>query len=465
MLPASRIDGEGFTMPTFDLVPSDVEGFMDELWEFQSAFHDCFTRSEPRAHFFDYMVGQLGPLERQSIEPMALQVAGGTIRGLQRFISDVPWDEEQMLWNYHQLIAEALGEPDGILMCDETGFVKKGTHSVGVARQYCGSLGKVENCQVGVFAGYASRQGYALVDKRLFLPEVWFTEAYAARRARCNVPTALTCQSKPQLAAAMLHGLAREGLLPFKYVVADCLYGNSPDFLDAVDACVGVTTFVAIPSETRCWLQRPRTADRPYIYKGDVRAKRVVVASHSAPRSVAAVAASLPVSSWYQRTVSEGTKGPIAYAFARQRVTLGKEGLPERTVWLVIKRTMGMEPTYAYYISNAPASTPLRTLVWLSGVRWAVEQCFAEGKTELGMAHYEVRKYPGWHHHMLTTRLAHFFLWHLKLRLGQKSPRADGVAVADVVGGCVTAADRDGGGRAGVGRVDPAAQSSGLSCA
>jgi SRSO17 transposase len=465
MLPTCRTSGEGFAIPTFDLVPSDVEGFMEELWEFQSAFHDCFARSEPRAHFFDYMVGQFSKLERKSIEPIALHVEGGTVRGLQRFLSDVRWDEEQMRWNYHQLVADAMGDPEGILMFDETGFVKKGTHSVGVARQYCGSLGKVENCQVGVFAGYASRQGYALVDKRLFLPEVWFTEAYAARRARCNVPTALTFQSKPQLAAAMLHGLAREGLLPFKYVVADCLYGNSPDFLDAVDACVGVTTFVAIPSETRCWLQRPRTADRPYMYKGDVRAKRVVVAPHSAPRSVAAVAASLPVSSWYQRTVSEGTKGPIAYAFARQRVTLCKDGLPERTVWLVIKRTMGVEPTYAYYISNAPASTPLRTFVWLSGVRWAVEQCFEEGKTELGMAHYEVRKYPGWHHHMLTTMLAHFFLWHLKLRLGKKSPRADGVAVADVVGGRVTAADRDGGGRAGVGRVDPAAQSSGLSCA
>src|SRR5919202_6491903 len=434
MLPACRTEGEGFTIPTFDLVPSDVEGFMDELWEFQSAFHDCFTRSEPRAHFFDYMVGQLSPLERKSIEPMALQVAGGTVRGLQRFLSDVPWDEEQMLWNYHQLVADTMGEPDGILMFDETGFVKKGKDSVGVARQYCGSLGKVENCQVGVFAGYASLQGYALVDKRLFLPEVWFTEAYATRQASCHVPAEVTFRTKPQLAAAMLHNIVHEGLLPFKYVVADCLYGHSPDFLDAVDACVGVTMLVAIPSETRCWLQRPRTEDRTYIYKGKERAKRVVVAPHSAPCAVAAVAASLPASSWYQRTVSEGTKGPIAYAFARQRVTLCKEGLPERTVWLVIKRTLGVKPTYSYYISNAPASTPLRTFVWLSGLRWAVEQCFEEGKTELGMAHYEVRKYPGWHHPMLMTRLAHFFLWHLKIRLGKKSSSADGIASADPPG-------------------------------
>ena len=129
MLPACRTDHEGFTIPTFELVPSDVEGVMDELWAFQSAFHDCFTRSEPRAHFFDYMVGQFSKLERKSIEPMALEVEGGTIRGLQRFISDVVWDEEQMRWNYHQLVAEEMGAPDGVLMFDETGFVKKGKDS------------------------------------------------------------------------------------------------------------------------------------------------------------------------------------------------------------------------------------------------------------------------------------------------------------------------------------------------
>jgi SRSO17 transposase len=425
MLPACRTDSEGFAIPIFDLTPPDVEGLLEDLWEFQSNFHDCFPRSETRAHFFDYMVGQLSPLERKSIEPMALHVQGGTIRGLQRFLSDVPWDEEHMRWTYHQLVADAMGDPEGVLMVDETGFVKKGKESVGVARQYCGTLGKVENCQVGVFAGYASRHGYALVDQRLFLPEAWFTDAYAARRTRCNVPTALTLQSKPQLAAAMVQAIAHEGLLPFKYVVADGLYGQSPDFLDAVDTCVGVTTFVAIPADTRCWLQRPRTEDRTYTYKGDVRVKRVAVASTNPPSSVAALAAGRPASSWYRRTVSEGTKGPLVYEFARQRITLCKDGLPERTVWLVLKRSMGPEPTSTYYISNAPGSTPLRTFVWLSGLRWAVEQCFEEGKTELGMDHYEGRKYSGWHHHMLTTMLAHFFLWHLKIRLGKKSACPD----------------------------------------
>ena len=153
MLPRCRTAGEPFVIPTFDVQVRDVEGFMDELQEFQSVFHDCFARSEARGHFLDYMVGQYSPLARKSIEPMALAVEGGRIRSLQRFLSETVWDEEQMRWNYHQLVAEELGEPDGVLMFDESGFVKKGNDSAGVARQYCGTLGKVENGQVGVFAG------------------------------------------------------------------------------------------------------------------------------------------------------------------------------------------------------------------------------------------------------------------------------------------------------------------------
>jgi SRSO17 transposase len=149
MLPACRTGGEGFAMPTFDLVPSDVEGFMAELGEFQSACHDCFARSEPRAHFFDSMVGQWSQLERKSIEPMALQGEGGPIRGMPRLIRDVCWDEEQMRWHSQQLVADELGDPDGVLMVEETGFVKKGKDSVGVARPYCGALARGSITQWG----------------------------------------------------------------------------------------------------------------------------------------------------------------------------------------------------------------------------------------------------------------------------------------------------------------------------
>jgi SRSO17 transposase len=215
-------------------------------------------------------------------------------------------------------------------------------------------------------------------------------------------------------------------------------------------------------AETRCWLQRPLTTDKTSTYRGEVRSKRLVAAETQAPVTVETLAQSLASSCWYRRTVSEGTKGPIAYAFARKRVTLSKEGLPDRSVWLVIKRTLGAEPTYWYYLSNAPESTPLRLFVWLSGVRWSIEQGFEETKTELGMAHYEGRTYPGWYHHMLTCMLAHFFLWHLKIRWGKKSPRVDGVPGTDLAGSALALAHIHGRRGPRAGRMGPAVQSPGV---
>jgi SRSO17 transposase len=198
MLPAYRTEGEVFSIPQFDLTPRDIDGFLDELQAFHDPFRGCFSRSEPREHFCNYMVGQLRALERKSIEPMALHVVGGNIRGMQRCMSDDVWDTDLMCQTYHGLIADEMGDPEGVLMFDESGFVKKGKDSAGVARQYCGTLGKVENSPVGVFAAYASRPGYALVDKRLFMPEHWFTEDYTDRRDKCRVPAEGTWHTKPQ---------------------------------------------------------------------------------------------------------------------------------------------------------------------------------------------------------------------------------------------------------------------------
>jgi SRSO17 transposase len=427
MLPACRTEGEVFAIPQFALDPSDVEGLMSELHGFHPAFHSCFVRSAPRDHFFHYMVGPFSDLERKSIEPMALQVEGGNVRAMQRCISEAVWDDVQMLGTYHRLVEEDMGDPEGVVIVDESGFPKKGGDSVGVARQYCGGLGKVENCQVGVFAAYASRHGYALVDKRLFLPEQWFTDAYARRRTQCKGPNDRGFQTKPQLAAAMVQELRAEGVLPCKSVVADCLDGNSPAFLDAVAAEVSTIYCVAIPADTRCWLQGPMMETKLYPYKGQRWTKRVVAATAKEPLAVATLAKSLHDCFWYRRTVSEGTKGPIEDEFTKRQVTLCCDDLPAHTVWLVMKRTLGANPAYWYYLSNAPVSTRLPLFVWLSGLRWAIEQCFEEAKTELGMDHCEVRKDPGWQHHMLTTMLAPFFLWQLQIRLGKKSPSHYGV--------------------------------------
>ena len=263
MVPACRTAGEGFAIPQLDLTPSDVDGFMPELQGFHEAFSECFTRREPREHFCRSMVGQFSDLERQSIEPIALAVEGGNIRAMQRGIRDAVWDEDQMRWTYHHLVNDDLGAPEGVVMFDESGVAKKGQDSVGVARQYWGTLGQVENCQVGVFAAYASWHGYALLDKRLFLPEVWLSDAYAPRRTTCQVPKELTFHTTPQVAAQMLRTLHDEGILPCKYVVADGLSGNSLEFLAAVEAYVDLVYLVAIPADTRCWLQGPVWEAKP----------------------------------------------------------------------------------------------------------------------------------------------------------------------------------------------------------
>jgi SRSO17 transposase len=228
-------------------------------------------------------------------------------------------------------------------------------------------------------------------------------------------------RTKPELAAQMLGAINSEKLLPFKYVLADALYGTSPEFIAAVEALPDKTYFVQVPKSTLCWLKQPMTITKTYRWGGQLRTKTLLADTDSKPLAVEELAHNINDYFWYRRTVSEGTKGPIVYEFTRRRVILSAAGLPEKTVWLLIRRTLGDDPQYSYFISNASSSTRLKTLVWLSGLRWAIEQCFEETKTELGMDHYEVRKYPGWHHHILTCMLAHFFLWHLKIRLEKKS--------------------------------------------
>ena len=421
MLPITRRDEYLYSVPKFDLGKGDIKYFMNELIGFHDQFADCFERSESREHFLKYMAGQFSPLERKSIEPIALAVEDGNVRALQRFVSDAPWDEDKMIIKYRSFVNDDLGSSDGALIFDESGFVKKGQDSIGVAKQYCGTIGKVDNCQVGVFAGYVSEHGYALVDKRLFIPEKWFTDEYSARRQKCKLPPDAVFKTKPQLAVDMLNDLSQEKTLPFKYVLADSIYGLSPEFISAAESLVDKTYLVSVASDTLCWLKRPMTVTKAYRWGGQIRSKTVLVDAHSKPMTVQELAKNINDYFWYRRTVSEGTKGPIVYEFTRRRVILSAAGLPQKTVWLLIRRNLDDDRQYSYFISNASSSTSLKTLVWLSGLRWAIEQCFEETKTELGMDHYEVRKFPGWQHHMLTSMLSHFFLWHLKIRMGKKS--------------------------------------------
>ena len=421
MLPEIRQTDYLYEVPKFELDRKDILGFVEELKGFHENFADCFHRSESRENFFRYMSGQFSQLERKSIEPIAIAMEGGKVRAMQRFVSDAPWDDENIERKYRSLVSEDLGHPDGAIIFDESGFVKKGADSIGVARQYCGTVGKVENSQIGVFAAYTSVYGYALVDKRLYIPEHWFTEDYSEKRKKCKLPSGVEFKTKPQLAVDMLQDIAKQEQIPFRYVLADSVYANSPEFVEAIESLIGVTYLLQVPENTLCWLKNPFTITKSYKYNGQVRTKKILSSQTKDPLSIKSFAAGLNNFFWYRRKVSEGTKGPIEYEFTKRRIVLSHEGLPKKTVWLLIRRTLGKEPEYSYFTSNAPASVRLPTLVWLSGLRWSVEQCFEETKTELGMDQYEVRKFSGWHHHILTCMLGHYFLWHLKIRLGKKS--------------------------------------------
>lgn len=431
MLPQIRQEEGLYPVPQFSVEKIDIEGFMDELKGFHAAFADCFSRSEPRENFGKYMTGQLAQLERKTIEPIAFHIEGCDPRCMQYMISDALWNEEKMLRKYHNLVSEDMGEPDGVVIFDESGFPKKGEDSAGVSRQYCGSLGKVENCQVGVFAAYASSQGYAFLDKRLFVPEVWFDDEHKTKTEKTKFPEDIIFKTKPQLAAEMFKGIMKEGIIPVRFAVADSIYGESDVFLRAVEEHIGITYFVQITSDTLCWLRQPVTETVSYSYRKEERSKKVVAEGEKSPVRVDVLGKGIHNVFWYRRTVSEGSKGAIEYEFTKRQVVLCKSGLPDRDVWLVIKRTPDRKQ-YWFYISNAPVSTRLPTFVWLSGIRWAIEQCFGEAKSELGLDHYEVRKYPGWNHHILTCMLAHFFLWHLRIRLGKKSSFYYSVTAQDI---------------------------------
>ncbi|MDY0042781.1 MAG: IS701 family transposase [Desulforhabdus sp.] len=395
-----------------------IDNFISELRGFHGYFADCFSRSEPRENFFRYMIGQFSQLDRKSIESIAVHVAGGEVRSMQRFVSDAVWNEKLMLKKYHYLVDEDMGDEEGVCLLAEASFVKKGDDSAGVAKQFCGETDKVANCQVGLFAAYASRHGYALVDKRLFIPELWFGEVFRVRREKCKVPHNLEHNNKSRLAVEMLEELWERATLPFRYVATDCLWGNSADFINCIEKLAGLVYFVSVNADTFCWLE-PAAVEKEGFTR-EALANKHLMRSQRKPATVQSLAESLSDFFWYRRKITEGSKGTIEYEFVKRRIVLAAS-FHKRWVWLIIRRTIGISPSYSFFISNAPENTRLARFVWLSGMHWAAEQCLEEARDQLGMAHYEVRKYSGWNRHMLTSMLAHFFLWHMQIRLGQKS--------------------------------------------
>jgi len=363
-------------------------------------------------------------LDRKSIEPMARAVAGGNVQAMQQFVSAGAWSDAPVIEVHQAQVDETLGQPDGILILDGCDFPKQGHESVGVARQYCGALGKIANCQASVVLAYASARGYTFLDRRLYLPEDWFDAAHQERWKKCGIPAEVVFQTKPELGWEMLKPILTTPVIPFRWIVMDAGFGRDTHLLNQIHA-ENRLFFAEIPCSIRAWRRRPQILPpRAHSPLGRPPTQPQVSPDAPARQRVDQLAGRLRGKDWHPFIIHEGSKGPLGVEIAAVRVVMVDAELPGREEWLVIRRASRHQPPAAwkYYRCNAPADTPLSTLAGLTAMRWPVETVIEECKGELGLDHYEVRNWTGWHHHFTLTMLSHLFLVRLRVQMGHDAP-------------------------------------------
>jgi SRSO17 transposase len=338
-----------------------------------------FTRAEPRRRVLAYLRGLLGPVGRKNSWQLAEHAGEATPDGMQRLLSSADWDPDLVRDDLRAYVVEHLGDSAAVLVVDETGFLKKGTTSVGVQRQYSGTAGKVDNCQLGVFLAYAGPKGRAFIDRELYLPRVWTNDPARCRAAR--VPEQVEFRTKPQLARMLLER-ALDAEVPASWVTADEVYGGDPAL--------------------RGWLE-----DRDVSYVLAVKGTEPLVMATPGWATAAQLAASLGAEQWVACSAGHGAKGRRLYDWAR--VELAAPAAPEMARWLLVRRRR-RDGELAFYACWGPANTSLVGLVRVAGIRWAIEDGFQQAKTEVGLDHYEVRRWPGWYRHITLALLAHAFL-------------------------------------------------------
>ena len=419
-MPACRIQVETCPAPECNLSTKDVKLFANELKKYIKLFKPAFQRVEQIEKSLTYLQGLLGNTTRKNVEQMALGQKE-KVRSLQYFVGQSEWEAEPVIAIHQGLIAESLGEEDGVVLIDESSVVKQGTESVGVAAQYCGSVGKIANGQVGVYLGYASRKGYGLIEGQLFMPEKWFKEERAEQRKACGVPENLIFQTKPEIGLKLLENVIKRANLPFSWVAADALYGDSPAFRDGA-AASGKYYFTAVKENSLIWCTPPKVHVPQWSGHGPHPTRLRLSDTRKHPLQVEQLVQKIQKQDWVQAMIKEGSKGPIVCDFAFLRVTESRGGLPAAELWLIIRRNLDDPTEVKYFFSNAPINTPLSEFVRISGMRWPIETIFEEAKGEVGMDHYEMRSWAGWHHHMLLISLAHHFLVRLRIRFQEQAP-------------------------------------------
>jgi SRSO17 transposase len=397
-------------VPACNLVPRDVESLVTDLAAYADVFRPDFSRKDQASWAHRYLQGLVSAHPRKSIEPIAL-AHGFPIRSMQAFIGESPWRTAPLVQRHQQVVAQTLGEDDAVLLVDESGLPKQGQHSAALAPQYCGALGKVANCQVGVFLGYASRKGYTLLSGQLFVPEGSFADDQAALRDQVGMPADLTFKTKPELAVDLVQAMRKRQVVRARWLAADARYGDSPAFRDAI-AATGLWYFTEIACSNLIWRRHPALIILAWSGRGRKPTKQRLKTASNRRYRVDELLHRLPKTAWVRGTVKEGSKGPIVCDFAFVRVTEARQGLPGPRVWLVIRRNVADPRVVKFYFSNAPETVERLELVRISGMRWPVELTFAESKEELGMDQYETRSWLGWHHHMVLVMLAdHFLVW------------------------------------------------------
>ena len=397
------------------LTPEAVRGCEGRLAAFLGRYLPRFRRAEQRANATLVIRGLLGGLQRKTCEPIAVE-AGVHRKPIQFLVGAGRWDDEAVMAEVRRHVTEDLGDDRAVLVIDATTFPKSGADSCGVGRQWCGRLGKQENCQRGIFLAYAAPGGYAPLDRRLYLPKDWAGDA--ARRARCHVPEDVEFREGWRIAAELI-GRSGPGL-PHAWVVGDDEFGRPAQFRAWLRGH-GEHYVLDVPSDT---VVRDLECLPPPGRPGQGRPRAVPF------RRVDAWASGQPAGRWVRLTIRPGEKGPIAVDAMAVRVRTRLEhrlGPEER---LVVMRTVEAEPEIHYALSDAAADVPLEELVRARFARHKIEEVFEAAKGEVGLAQYEVRSWVGWHHHVTLSMLALWFLCCERRRVGGENPRRDGAASA-----------------------------------
>jgi SRSO17 transposase len=366
-----------------DGLVAEVQNWAAGLEEVHARIAGRFARSEPRARVLAYLRGLLGQLERKNGWTLAEAAGEVSPDGMQRLLRTADWDADAVRDELRSYVVEGLG-PGGVLIVDETGFVKKGARSAGVGRQYTGTTGKIDNCQIGVFLAYATDIGRALIDRELYLPKAWTDDRERARAA--GIGDEVGFATKPELARSMLQRTLDAGVA-VGWLTADEIYGQD--------------------KRLRVWCEQHGL---PYVLA--TRSTDTVATVDWRQRRVRTLVGELPETAWARCSAGAGAHGLRLYDWARIELLAGFD--PSWARWVLARRTIPKsadEPAeLAYYVCAGPEGTTLEQLVAVAGGRWRIEECFQAAKNEAGLASYQVRDYTAWYRHITLAMLAHAYL-------------------------------------------------------